>query len=183
MRLARLVIIAAFAVLPSMAQAESAYTDLDLDSCEVIETYEDGGSDLRCEGFGGVDVFVSEGDARMDVDYGVPSGAFETFSAFNSVGEKVEWMLDEDTAPYAAALRFLIDVDGRKAQALVVSRLGSGIAPGCVVGVVDASLEQANGIARGLGALARYFDCTTDQVVIVPGASELVYGFNGANPL
>jgi hypothetical protein len=183
MRLARLALTVAFAALASAAQAGSEYTTLDLDACDVLETYEDGGSDLRCDGFSGVDVFVSEGDARMDVDYGVPSGAFETFSAFNSVGDKVEWMLDEDTAPYAAALRFFIDVDGRKAQALVVSRLGSAIAPGCVVGIVDASLEQANGIARGLGALARYFDCTTDPVVVVPGASELVYGFSGANSL
>jgi hypothetical protein len=181
MRFAPLTLVAALTLLAGAAQAESAYTELDLDACEVLETYEGGGIDLRCEGFAGIDVFVSDGDARMDVDYGVPSDAFESFFAFNGVGPRVEWMLDEDTAPYAAALRFLIDVDGRKAQALVVSRLGSGDSPGCVVGVVDAAAEQANGIARGLGAMARYFDCTSDPVVIVPGASELVAGFGGAN--
>jgi hypothetical protein len=163
------------------ALAESAYTTLDLDSCDVLTTHEDGGRDLLCPGFDGIDVFVSEGDARADVDYGSPSDAFETFFAFNGPGETVEWMLDGNGAVYAAALRFFIDVDGREAQALVVSRIGTDGEPGCVVGVVDAAADQANGIARGLGAMARFFDCTIDPVVIVPGASELVAGFGGAN--
>ncbi len=118
----------------------------------------------------------------MDVDYGVPSGAFETFFGFNAVGQKVEWMLDDDGVPYAAALRFHIDNDGTlAAQALVVSKIGTADAPGCVVGVVDAAAEQANGVARGLGALAPLFDCAKDRAVIVPGAGALVDGFGGAN--
>jgi hypothetical protein len=181
MRLARLTLIAAFAVLPSAAQAESVYTDLDFDACDVVETYEGGGADLRCDGLEGWDIWVHEGDARTDVDYGYWNDNFETFSAFNGPGEKVEWMLGDDGVPYAAALRFFIDVDGRKAQALVVSKPGDSEVPGCVVGVVDAALDQANGMARGLGAAAPLFDCTTDPVIIVPGASELVSQFNGAN--
>ncbi len=180
MRLARLTLVLAFAVLASAARAESVYTDLDTDRCEVLKTYEGGGVDLKCKGLDGVDVLLSDGDARIDVDYGVESGAFETFFAFNNVGTKIEWML-ADGKPYAAALRFLIDVDGRKAQALVVSKIGTAKAPGCVVGVVDATADQANGVSRGLGAMAPLFDCTKDQVVIVPGASELVAGFGGAN--
>lgn len=181
MRLARLAMIAAFAVPAGMVQAESVYTDLDLDACDVIETYEGGGADLRCDGLDGWDVLVHEGDARTDVDYGYANDNFETFSAFNGPGTKVEWMLDESGAPYATALRFLIDVDGRKAQALVVSKPGNSEEPGCVVGVVDAAADQANGVARGLGAMAPLFDCQNDPVVIVPGASELVAQFNGAN--
>lgn len=169
-----------FAVAPA-ALADSAYTPLDLDSCDLIETYEDGGFDMVCPGYAGLDVFVSEGDARMDVDYGVPNDRFETFMAFNSVGRTVEWMLDDDGNVYATALRFLIDVDGRSAQALVVSRPGADGEPGCVVGVVDAAAEQANGVARGIGAMAPLFDCDTDQVIIVPGAGELAGGFMGAN--
>ncbi len=94
--------------LSSVAQAESVYTTLDTDACETLKTYEDGGVDLRCPGLDGIDVFVSDGDARLDVDYGVPSGAFESFSAFNNVGETIEWMVGADGVPYAAALRFLI---------------------------------------------------------------------------
>ncbi|MEO7221768.1 MAG: hypothetical protein ABIY37_04785 [Devosia sp.] len=181
MRVTRLILVAAFAVLASAAQAESVYTDLDLDACDVVETYEGGGADLRCDGYEGWDVWVHDGDARTDVDYGYWNDNFESFSAFNGPGPKIEWMLDAGGTPYAAALRFLIDVDGRKAQALVVSKPGDSEVPGCVIGVVDAAADQANGVARGLGAMAPLFDCASDPVVIVPGASELVSQFNGAN--
>ena len=183
MRLARLAMIIAFAAVATAARAESAYTTLDLNACEVLKVYEEsGGVELRCDGYGGIDVFVSEGDARMEVDYGSRNENFESFGAFNGVGETVEWMLDDDGVPYAAALRFHLDNDGTLgAQALVVARIGSTDAPGCVVGVVDAATEQANGIARGLGALAPIFDCASDKAVIVPGASELVLTFSGAN--
>ena len=63
----------------------------------------------------------------------------------------------------------------------MLSRVGSGSEPGCVVGVVDTALDQANGMARGIGAMAPLFDCSADRVVIAPGASELVAGFTGTN--
>ncbi len=163
------------------AVAESAYTPLDLETCEIVRTYETGEADRRCEGYAGIPVFVSDGDARQDVDFGTRNDNFESFFAFNGAGDTVEWMLDADGNPYAAAIRFIIDTDGRVANALVVSRIGTEAAPGCVVGIVDAAAEQANGIARGLGAMAKLFDCTRDSVVIVPGAGELVAGFSGQN--
>lgn len=177
----RIGLIFALSLAAGPAFAQSDYTTLDLDSCEVIAIYEEaGGIDLKCPGYGGFAVYVSEGDARMDVDYGAPSGAFETFFAFNAVGETIEWFYDIDGVQ-AAALRFFIDVDGRSAQALVVSKVGLPGDPGCVVGVVDAALEQANGMARGIGLMAPLFDCAVDQVVIAPGSGELVAGFGGAN--
>jgi hypothetical protein len=164
---------------PALAQ-DYGYSDLDLEQCEVLKEYDEGGGvDLRCDGYGGFDVFVSEGDARMDVDYGVKNEAFETFSAFNGVGKKVEWMVGDDGVE-AATLRFLIDVDGRSAQALVVSKVGVAGDPGCVVGVVDAAADQANGVARGLAAMARVFDCDSDQVIVLPGTNKLVGDFSGA---
>lgn len=168
------------AAAASPAWAQSSYTTLDLEACEVLKVYEEGGADLRCDGQGGFDVFVSEGDARMDVDFGVRNEAFETFSAFNNVGKTIEWMEGQDGIQ-AAAIRFLIDVDGRKAEALVVSKVGTPDTPGCVVAVVDAAAEQANGTARGLGAMAKFFDCDSDRIVIVPGARALVADFSGAN--
>lgn len=155
------------------------HTPLDLEACEVTRTYEGGGADLRCPGYGGFDVFVSEGDARTDVDFGLRNDDFQTFSAFNGVGRTVEW-LETENGVEAATIRFLIDVDGRSAQALVVSRVGVPGAPGCVVGIVDAAAEQANGVARGLAALASQFDCAADRIVIVPGARDLVQDFSGA---
>ncbi len=163
------------------AEAASVYSKIDDAKCEVLQTYEDGGADLKCPGHDGIDVFVSEGDARLDVDYGVSSGNFETFSAFNNIGDTVEWLTGADGVAEAAILRFKISVDGREAEALVVSRVGAEGAPGCVIGVVDASLEQANGMARGIGAMAPLFDCRSDPVVIAPGARPLVRDFTGAN--
>lgn len=171
--------LAALAAGPAAAQ--SYYTSLDLDSCDVLEVYEEtGGADLRCDGYGGFDVLVSEGDARMDVDFGVDNDRFQTFSAFNSVGDTIEWMVDVDGVQ-AAVIRFHIDVDGRSAQALVVSKVGLPDDPGCVVGIVDAAAEQANGVARGLGGLAKVFDCNDDDIVIMAGAGPLVADFSGAN--
>jgi hypothetical protein len=181
MRVVPLALVAAAALMGSGVQAASTYTKIDYADCETLETYEDGGADLRCPGLDGLDVFVSEGDARLDVDYGFKGENFETFSAFNNIGDTVEWLSDSRGVPQAAILRFFISVDGREAQALVISRINTESQDGCVIGVVDARLEQANGMARGIGAMAPTFDCSIDPVVIAPGASELVQGFNGAN--
>jgi len=181
MRVVSLLLAAAAVLTGSGVQAASTYTKIDFAECETLETYEDGGADLRCPGLDGLDVFVSEGDARLDVDYGMKGENFETFSAFNTIGETVEWLSDARGVPQAAILRYSISVDGREAQALVISRINTEAQDGCVIGVVDARLEQANGMARGIGAMAPTFDCSIDPVVIAPGASELVLGFNGAN--
>ena len=176
-----LLTLAAVAALGGGAQAASVYSKIVDADCTVLKTYEDGGADLRCPGHDGLEVFVSEGDARLDVDFGVKTDSFETFLAFNTIGDTVEWLTNADGVAEAAIIRYLISVDGREAQALVISRVGSESEPGCVVGVVDAALEQANGMARGIGAMAPLFDCSADRVVIAPGASELVAGFSGTN--
>jgi hypothetical protein len=181
MRVVSSSLIAAAVLWASGAQAASTYTKIDYADCETLETYEDGGADLRCPGLDGLDVFVSEGDARLDVDYGFKGENFETFSAFNNIGDTVEWLSNARGVPEAAIIRYYISVDGREAQALVISRINTESQDGCVIGVVDARLEQANGMARGIGAMASTFDCSIDPVVIAPGASELVQGFSGAN--
>ena len=181
MRIVLSTFIATAALMGGGAFAASTYTKIDDAKCETLETYEDGGIDLRCPGLDGLDVFVSEGDARLDVDFGFKGETFETFSAFNNIGDSVEWLSDARGVPQAAIIRYLISVDGREAQALVVSRINTESQDGCVIGVVDAKLEQANGMARGIGAMAPTFDCSIDPVVIAPGASELVAGFSGAN--
>jgi len=181
MRIVLTSLVAAAALVGGGAQAASTYTKIDDASCEILETYEDGGADMRCPGLPGLDVYISEGDARVDVDFGFRGETFETFSAFNDVGDTVEWLSDGNGVPQAAIIRYFITVDGRDAQALVVSRINTESQDGCVIGVVDARLEQANGMARGIGAMASTFDCSIDPVVIAPGASELVLGFNGAN--
>lgn len=163
------------------AHAESFYTPLDLDQCTVLSVDEEvGGAELRCDGYGGFDVFVSDFDARMSADFGTQDSHSQTFAAFNSVGDTVEWLVDADGVQ-AAILRYYIDVDGRKAQALVVSKVGVSDQPGCVIGVVDAAVDQANGVARGIGAMAPVVACDPEGVVVVPGpGGALVTEFSGA---
>src|SRR6478672_795604 len=120
-----LLTLAAVAALSGGAQAASVYSKIVDAECKVLKTYEDGGADLRCPGHDGLDVFVSEGDARLDVDFGAKNDSFETFSAFNNIGDTVEWLTNADGVAEAAIIRYLISVDGREAQALVISRVGS----------------------------------------------------------
>ena len=173
MRLTRLALTAAFALLASAAQAESVYTDLDLEACDVVETYEGGGADLRCDGLDGWDVWVHEGDARTDVDYGYWNDTFETFSAFNHAGPRIEWRIVTEGAvarPFAAIRRWFVSTDpensGRTTQVLVVSRVGQvEDREGCVVGLVVASGNpQANEQARRIAdEHARSFACGVDS--------------------
>lgn len=180
-RVATLIAAALLVSAVAPAAAESFYTPLDLDQCDVVsQDDETGGVELSCPGYGGFEVFVSDFDARMSADFGVRDEHSQTFAAFNSVGETIEWLTDDDGVQ-AAILRYYIDVDGREAQALVVSKVGVPDAPGCVIGVVDAAFDQANGVARGIGAMAPVVDCDPEGVVVVPGpAGSLVSEFSGA---
>ncbi|MFX3680689.1 MAG: hypothetical protein ACN6I5_05670 [Hyphomicrobiales bacterium] len=167
--------------------AESVYTTLDLDACAVLDQDdESGGISLQCDGLPGHPVFASEGDLRFDVDYGVPNDRWESFGPFNSVGETVEWRV-ADGEPHAAILRFFIDTGMTggpedKGQALVVSRVGTDAAPGCVVAVVDAKVEQANGVARGAAAMAPRFACGTDMPVAIGPEDSFARSFNSIVP-
>ncbi len=51
---------------------------------------ESGGVELRCLGFAGIPLYVTEGDLRMDVDVGMPNGAWTSLGPFNSLGATVE---------------------------------------------------------------------------------------------
>lgn len=178
-----MLILAAFA--PPVFGAEIAYTDLDLDSCEMLKRYEEtGGFDARCEGLDGYPVFVSEGDARMSVSFGGPRQLFGTFSPFNSIGETVEWRL-ADGRPQAAIVRFHLSAGAdsdRKADVLLVSKVGDSNAPGCPMAAIDVTgTEQANGVARGVAALASRFDCKNPPIII-GGQDGLARTFNSAVP-
>lgn len=173
--------------IPAAANAaESAYTKLDLEACEILKDYEEGGGfDAKCAGYKDVPVFVSEGDARMDVDYGVANDEFETFGPFSNIGETVEWRLDGGGNPFAAIIRFYLDqgVTGGpedKAQVLVVSSVGTADGPGCVTAVVDAAVDQANGAARGAAAFALRHRCGTDAPIVIGPPDSFAFSMGGA---
>jgi len=167
--------------------AESVYTTLDLDACAVLaQDRESGGIALQCEGLPGYPVFASEGDLRFDVDFGVPNERWESFSPFNAINDVVEWRVT-DGEPHAAILRYLIDtgVTGGpedKGQVLVVSSVGREGTPGCVVALVDAAIEQANGVARGAAAMAPLFACGTHAPVAIGPEGSFAFSFSGMAP-
>ena len=158
------------------ALAESAYSKIDYDVCELVWSHaETGDRTVRCQGFRGIPVFVSDVDARMTIDYGAQSDFPQGFFAFNAIGDTIEWVHDEDGV-YAAIIRYFISVDGREAQALVVSRVAEDGMPGCMIGVIDARTEQSNGAARGMAATARSFQCGEDHAAVLAGSDSLVRG-------
>ncbi|MEM7399315.1 MAG: hypothetical protein AAF354_10270 [Pseudomonadota bacterium] len=147
---------------------ESVYTPLVLEECENTTPPEiaEHGAVFTCEGHGGLDVRVAEGDLRMYVSYGDGAGsqtaAGQTIPAFNTTGETLEWRLI-DGRPFATILRLRWDSDGRKGSTLVVTKLGE--ADACHVAYVQATENpDANVLAREIAdADARRFSCARDR--------------------
>jgi hypothetical protein len=186
--IAGLSVLAALSVVASPASAQeifSAYTKFDADkTCKHtkgLEEEEDYGS-WRCPGYGGLIVYLSAGDQRMQVSFGTSEkkaqdevAAGETFPGFNSVYEgTVEWRLEKlpngKMRPFATILRWntRTDADAERedgkstGRTLVVTRLNPGGV--CQVGYVDARTPGANEAARKLAdEKARSFKCGTDD--------------------
>src|SRR5690606_20800569 len=121
---------------------DSAYTDLDLDACEKIATYELG-TDWLCEGHGGIAFLVPEGDLRFTVSYGKDAAHERAFSQgfgpFNDLGPRIEWLLGADGGVAGTILRWHVaqpDYEAPDHQILVVTRIEPGNT--CHVAYVDA---------------------------------------------
>lgn len=170
------------AAAPALAQdiemsteISSTYTDLKFDDTCVAYQMDELGGSFACAGYKGYSVIFQEGDARESVFYGFVGdwfgeGAFESFQAFNNVGDKIEWRLEGDV-PFAAILRWHISaedgtVDGAQGQVLVISKVAQpAVGDGCVVGYVDAlENENANEMAREVAdTIAKEFRCRIDE--------------------
>ncbi|MEQ1943830.1 hypothetical protein ABMA32_15555 [Mesorhizobium sp. VNQ89] len=178
------VLLAAFASLligqPSVAgDISSAYTDIDTDkNCSIFSANEEGGefANFVCDGWRGYPVLIFSGDLRESVLYGFPAKGrqvWESFSAFNSTGPKIEWRIDTEgstSIPFATIHRWFVSDDPdnpkKKTEVLVVSKVGQiGQQDGCVVGLVRASGNAgANDAARKIADdKARGFACGTDK--------------------
>ena len=154
---------AAGPVPTASGNVRSAYTRIA--DCETIETFEEsGGAVQRCPGYGGVPLYVTEGDLRYDVDAGVRNDAFETPSGFNALGETVEWRL-RGGRPFAVIARYAVDgprgTAAERRSDLAVVKAGRNGAPGCLVGYVPADAEpDQNTAARRLADRdAAGFEC------------------------
>lgn len=162
-------------LLASPAQAgghvTSAYTDLDLDTCLMMES-DDLGAVWVCPGYRGYPLRVAEGDLRFFVSYGFGAAeeraAGQTPPPFNYLGQKIEWRLSGEgggALPFATIVRYFIDkgdTSEREGQVLAVTRLEPGAT--CVVAYVDALANpDANELAREVADNdARDFDCADE---------------------
>lgn len=162
------------------ADIQSAYTEINLDDCLIMDTHEMGAS-FACPGWRGMPLYVAEGDLRFFVSYGFNApdemAARQTMPGFNYVHSTLEWRLTNATGdwrPFATILRWIIedpesDEDG---EVLVVTKIEPGNT--CHVGYVDTKLlalpdANPNEIARNWAdELAPDFDCVTDEPHFYP---------------
>jgi hypothetical protein len=166
------------AALPAQAAFNSAYTDLDLDQCLLLDA-DDFGASWACPGYKGYPLKVMEGDLRFSLAYGFGDNnqnGTQTLSPFNELGPKLEWRLSNASGrwlPIATIVRYHTadPVTGEnKGQVLVVSQIAEGNS--CHIAYVDAlANENANALAREAADEAGDFDCANDEVEII-GAFE-----------
>lgn len=171
--LATAMVVAALAT-PAQAAFNSAYTDIDLDACLVLDA-DDFGASWACPGYKGYPLMVSEGDLRFSLAYGFnidPSDRWQTLPPFNHLGEKLEWRLSNDLGrwmPVATIVRYFTadpETGADKGQVLVVTQLVEGNT--CHVAYIDAlANENANELAREAADRSGSFDCASDEVEII----------------
>lgn len=153
---------------PAIA-TETTFQKIGAAGCETIYTDEISATSL-CTGPDGTPFLLTDGDARISVTFGGVDRrshpAFQSFANFNSVGDTIEWRVDEGV-PMSTVLRWHIQggdgETGADGQVLVVSKVGSANSPGCVVAYVDAMANRgANILARDAAdMIAPNVDCAT----------------------
>ena len=158
-----LILLAALAGAPT-----SAYTTLNLDACEIVSVAHAGEGDWvnrRCPGRGGITLFVSEDDARFDVDAGVDNGEWESASQLHELGPQLEWRIERGR-PFALIYRYIIAeaMPGGRSM-LAVESIGRSGRPGCLIALINAT-PNANARARQIAdSRARTFRCGRDQAI------------------
>lgn len=161
-------VVGAVALLGSPAGAAelvSAYTDVDIEQCEMLSSDEVGAT-WACEGLDGYPLVISEGDLRMTVSYGDNAmdevAMSQGFAPFNRLGAKMEWLTPRGAdMPVATILRWYLQrgEGPEESQILVVTQLEPGAV--CQIAWIDATANaNANVMAREAAAeLAGDFDC------------------------
>lgn len=191
------VLLAGFCQAAAAGEISSAYTDIDTEkNCATFASADGGEGDwanMVCHGWLGYPVLIYSGDLRESVFYGFPPGgdlapAWESFSAFNSTGPKIEWRIETEgprSTPFAAIHRWFVSADpenpAKQTEVLVVEKVGQiHERDGCAVGLVLATGNpQANDAARRIAdERARSFVCGVDQRVIVGAVPDFTRSEN-----
>lgn len=172
---------------PSLAGYDSVYTDFILDKCQRVtpeSSGEDGESSgvFECKGYGKYVVTFAEGDLRSFVSFGTESADHcsfhQTFSGFNSVGNKIEWRR-KNGKPIATILRWTVSYDPENSEKtktwLVVTKLEAD--QSCHMGYVEGAYPNANAAARKLAdGFADGFSCATGKATFISNAGTKTDG-------
>ncbi len=150
---------------------QSEYTDLAENKCEDVDIDEEESWSVQsCDGVGGYQLLVSEGDLRQTIDIIAPNERkyelnFWTVvsGAFSTVGDKAEWRVkkvDGRVRPVALIVRYNVSENPENADEvtsyLTVSKITDTAA--CVTDVVK-PVKNANQIARDLADAASDKPC------------------------
>jgi hypothetical protein len=165
---------ATFCAQPALAAFDSAYTDINLDQCLLLNA-DDFGASWACPGYRGYPLRIAEGDLRFLIGYGFnindePVGP-QTLPPFNTLGPRMEWRLSNATGrffPIATIVRYRLDKSEEReaGEVLVVTQLVEGNT--CHIAYVDARANSnANELARAAADASGDFDCTSDEVEII----------------
>lgn len=159
---------------PAAAAFESAYTDINLDECLVLNA-DDFGATWACPGYKGYPMMVSEGDLRFSIRYGFnvdkePRG--QTLGPFNELGPRLEWRLSNASGrwlPVATIVRYHTanpETGENEGQVLVVTQLAEGKT--CHIAYIDARAnENPNELAREVAdEKAGSFDCDAEPEIV-----------------
>ena len=155
---------------PAYAGFNSAYTDIDLDQCLVLDS-DDFGTIWSCPGYKGYPLMVTEGDLRFSLIYGFGAKLADgqTLPPFNHLGQKLEWRLSNAKGrwlPIATIVRYHTadpETGGDGGQVLVVTQLVEGNT--CHIAFIDALANpNANELAREAADESGDFNCETDEV-------------------
>jgi hypothetical protein len=172
---------------PALAGFDSAYTDFVPEHCKqirpgAVEGEGEFSPTFECAGYAGQAVTFVEDDLRSSVAFGKNGGthcAFrQTFSGFNSVGNKIEWRL-KDGEPFATILRWKVSFDPENATKtkdwLVVTKVAEG--GSCHIGYVEGGYTKANEKARWLAdTAAEVFDCKAGVPIVFANAGTVTEG-------
>jgi hypothetical protein len=159
--------------MPAQAAFNSAYTDIDLDLCLVLDA-DDFGASWSCPGYKGYPLMVTEGDLRFSLIYGFGARMADgqTLPPFNTLGPKLEWRLSNALGrwmPIATIVRYHTadpETGEDKGQVLVVTQLVEGNS--CHIAYIDALANaDANVLAREAADRSGDFDCASDEVEVI----------------
>src|SRR5690554_2328862 len=103
MRSIVLSVVALAMATPGSAGAQewrSAYTDTDPALCTTLAVDPGYSAELACPGYKGYPLLISDVDLRILVSYGFDAheemAAWQIFPNFNTIGEKLEWLIADD---------------------------------------------------------------------------------------